>query len=106
MTSLAEDYDRLTNLGAEVLAISADSLSSHQRFSAKLGGLPFALLSDLECQVIRAYGVLNDKGTGARRSLFVIGRDGLIYHANSRYELAKVEQYEAAVAALRTLAGS
>jgi len=89
-----------------VLAVSADSLASHQRFAEKLGGLPFPLLSDVERRVIQLYGVLNQRGTGTQRSLFVVGRDGLVHHANPRYELSKPAQYEAVFRVLTEFQGN
>ncbi len=85
-----------------MVAISADSVASHERFAEKLGGLPFPLLSDVERQVTTAYGVLNDKGTGPRRSVFVIAPDGTIRYANPRYEVSKPEHFAAIFAALET----
>ncbi len=86
--------------GARVVAISADTLASHQRFATSLGGLPFPLLADTARSAIAAYGVLNDKGTGARRSVFVVGRDGLIRYANPRYELSRPEHLAAVLRAV------
>jgi thioredoxin-dependent peroxiredoxin len=103
MAFLREAYSRLGDLGAQVVAISADTLVSHQKFVEKLGGLPFPLLSDTERRVIEAYGVLNDKGTGPRRSLFVVDRGGIVRHANRKYELSKPGQAEAVFRVLETL---
>lgn len=86
-----------------MVGISADSLASHRRFLEKLGGLPFPLLSDMERGAIAAYGVLNEKGTGARRSVFVIDGDGLLRYLNTKYEVSKPAHFEALVAALEEL---
>jgi len=83
-----------------VVGISADALDAHRRFAESLGGLPFPLLSDATRETIAAYGVLNDKGTGPRRSVFVVGQDGIIRHANERYDLGKPEHYEAVLQAV------
>ena len=87
-----------------MVGVSADTLDSHRRFAASLGGLPFPLLSDTAHETIAAYGVLNDKGTGARRSVFVVGRDGIIRHANERYDLGKPAQFEAILRAVGAVA--
>src|SRR3972149_8452418 len=102
MVSFKEAYSRFQNLGAQVIAISADSLASHRRFAEKLGGLPFPLLSDTNREGITRYGVLNDKGTGARRSGFVVDRGGKILLANQRYELSKPAHFEAIFQALES----
>lgn len=100
MTSFKEDYARFQRASARVLAISADTMASHQRFAEKLGDPPFPLLADPEKRVIGAYGVLNEKGKGAVRSIFIVGQDGTIKYANPRYELSKPAQYEAILTVL------
>ncbi len=77
-----------------MLAISADSLESHQKFAEKLGGVPFPMLSDQDLKVIKLYGVLNDKGTGARRSVFVLAENLRILHANANYSLSNPMHYQ------------
>jgi peroxiredoxin len=86
-----------------VVGISADSLASHLRFAEKLGGLPFPLLSDSQRETIGAYGVLNDKGSGARRSVFVVDRTGILRYQNVKYEVSKEAHFEALLEALEAL---
>jgi len=52
-------------------------------------------LSDTDNQAIRAYGVLHDRGTGCKRSLFVIDREGKIQHVNRAYQQGDEPQYQA-----------
>lgn len=69
--------------GATVLGISPDSVASHQRFAEKFD-LNFALLSDGDREVAKAWGVLRDKtlygrtSLGIVRSTFLIDGDGVI----------------------------
>jgi thioredoxin-dependent peroxiredoxin len=49
-------YSVFQEMGAEVLGISSDSVTSHQQF-ANTHHLPFQLLSDPENQVRRLFGV-------------------------------------------------
>ena len=69
--------------GVEVLGVSADSLSSHQKFSNKFG-LSFPLLSDSERVVANAYGawgemmVMGRKVIGMRRMTFLIDQESKI----------------------------
>ena len=100
LASLREAYPRIAALGAEVIGISADSLRSHESFAEKLGGLPFPLVSDRELAAIEAYGVVNDRGTGARRALFVIDREGEIVRANPSYKVSNPDHLAAALATL------
>ena len=69
--------------GAVVIGVSKDGKASHQKFIAKYG-LPFALLSDEESEVCKAYGVYKEKSMygrkylGIERSTFVIDATGRI----------------------------
>ncbi len=84
--AFASLYDEFKALGCEVIGISKDSASSHQRFAEKLS-LPFILLSDIEKEVIGAYGVWQEKNMygkkimGVVRSTFIIDEQGIITHA-------------------------
>ena len=63
--------------------MSKDSSASHARFAEKYG-LPFILLSDEKLDVIKAYGVWQEKklygkvSYGVVRTTFVIDGDGVI----------------------------
>jgi peroxiredoxin len=65
-------------LNVQVLGISADNSFSQQTFAESLQ-LPFPLLSDFpERNVIRSYGVLNEKWLTANRSFFLIDPQGIV----------------------------
>jgi len=64
--------------GLQVAAISADSLESHRKYSAKLG-LPFSLLTDASRGVCRIYDVRMPI-LGIQRTVFVIAQDGTIIY--------------------------
>lgn len=67
--------------GAEVFAVSVDSVYSHKAFAEKIG-VEFPLLSDFNREVIHAYEVAYDEIFGlkdvAKRAMFVIGKDGIV----------------------------
>lgn len=67
---------------AQVLAVSVDSKFSHLAWikSGALDKLDFPLLSDLSKQTSRAYGVLDETSTTARRGLFIIDPNGVIQY--------------------------
>jgi alkyl hydroperoxide reductase subunit AhpC len=69
-------------IGAEVLAISVDSKFSHLAWikSGALGTLDYPLLADFSKQTARAYGVLDEETSSARRGLFIIDPAGVIQH--------------------------
>ncbi len=68
---------------AEVLGVSPDSVTSHQKFRDKFT-LPFRLLADTDHAVAEAYGVwglktfMGREYMGVDRTTFIIGPDGRI----------------------------
>ena len=76
-----DGLDQFTALGAQVLAISAQDIASHERFSAKHGGFDFPLLADTDKAVAAAYGTLGPIGF-PRRSVFIVDADGVIRYAH------------------------
>ena len=58
------------------------------------------MLSDGDLAVTKLYGVVNDKGTGPRRSVFVLEKDGRILHANRAYSVSNPLHYQAIFDAL------
>jgi len=81
--SFRDNLGEVRALGAQVVGISADSTSSHQKFIAKQS-LNFPLLSDPANTVTKAYGVYKRKSLygrefmGIERTTFVIRRDGKV----------------------------
>jgi thioredoxin-dependent peroxiredoxin len=63
----------------QVLGISVDSSPANQAFAKQIG-VTFPLLSDFQRTVSKEYGILNiDKGF-AKRTTFVIDKNGIIQH--------------------------
>lgn len=78
------DYSpEFKKLNTEIIGISRDPISKHQKFSEKYQ-LPFLLLSDEEGQVCEKYGVLKEKNMfgrkvlGIERTTFVLDETGKI----------------------------
>jgi peroxiredoxin Q/BCP len=73
----------LQKRGVVVLGVSPDGAAAHQKFAAKYE-LPFPLLSDVDKQVMTAYGAWGEKlmygkpVTGVIRSTVWIGADGKV----------------------------
>ncbi|HRF84887.1 MAG: peroxiredoxin [Xanthomonadales bacterium] len=69
------DFDALLpefrKLGAEVLGVSRDSLKSHDNFCAKQG-FGFALVSDGDEALCRAFDVIHEKNMYGRKVLGVV----------------------------------
>lgn len=69
-------------INAEVLAMSVDSKYSHLAWikSGALDTLDYPLVSDFSKQTARAYGVLDETNSTARRGLFIIDPNGVIQY--------------------------
>ena len=100
LASFKDGFEMLSELGANVLAISADTIESHRFFCDRLGGLPFPLGSDPSLEIARAYGVVDDAGKRTRRAVFVIDRDGSLLLTLPHYNPANLSQFEAVFLAL------
>lgn len=78
-------YPQLLKSNAVVLGVSLDDVSSHQRFSQKLG-LPFPILADEKGELAGKFGIVRNFGITkiAKRESFLINPQGAImYHYSS-----------------------
>jgi peroxiredoxin Q/BCP len=80
--SLKNEFD---DLGAEILGISKDSISSHDKFCDKYG-LNFHLGSDVDGEICQKFGtwvqksMFGKKYMGIQRATFLINPEGKIEH--------------------------
>jgi peroxiredoxin 2/4 len=85
--ALSDRYDEITDLGAEVLGASTDSVFSHfawictPREKNGIAGLKFPLVADFTKETSRAFGVLNEESGAAQRGLFIIDPEGVLKYA-------------------------
>lgn len=81
--NLSDNYDYWLSKGVEVVGISPDSASSHQKFAEKFG-FRFNLIADTEKKILQDYGVWGEKFNygksymGVIRTTFVINEEGVI----------------------------
>ncbi len=74
-------YPKFKQKNAEILGISRDSLTSHDKFACKYE-LPFPLLADSDSKICDLFGVINNKflfgktALGLVRSTFLIDLTG------------------------------
>ncbi|MDX2128953.1 MAG: peroxiredoxin [Chloroherpetonaceae bacterium] len=93
-----ENFSAFTEKGIEVLAISTDSVASHEKFSTQYS-FPFPLLSDEKREVSRLYDALSFLGI-SQRAYVLIGKDGFVkfslsevlplFHHNATELLSKI----------------
>jgi peroxiredoxin Q/BCP len=83
--NLRDNYGLLRENGFEIVGISADSASSHQKFISKFE-LPFPLIADTEHKIIEAYGAWGEKSMygkkymGIVRTTAIVDEKGKIEH--------------------------
>ncbi|MBP1640014.1 MAG: alkyl hydroperoxide reductase/Thiol specific antioxidant/Mal allergen [Bacteroidetes bacterium] len=83
--SLNGGLDEWAKQGYQIVGVSPDSPSSHQKFIAKYS-LNFTLLADTEKELATAFGVWAEKSMygrkymGILRTTFVIDEQGIITH--------------------------
>lgn len=81
--NIRDNYAELTNRDIIVLGVSADSESSHQKFTNKFN-LPFTLLSDEDKSLLNLYGVWGEKKfmgkvyDGIHRTTFLLDANHVI----------------------------
>jgi len=78
--SLRDSRDDLAELGAQIVGVSKDEPSSHEKFKAKFS-LNFTLLSDVSGKTIEAYGAWGPKmfgRVGIQRKTFIINPEGQV----------------------------
>jgi len=84
--SLRDARDDLAEMGTEVIGISKDTVSSHDKFKAKYQ-LNFTILSDTSGKTIEAYGAWGPKmfgSLGIQRKTFIVSPDGQVVKVYGR----------------------
>ncbi len=103
LNSYTSDIDAFREVDAQVLAVSPQSVESHDTFSREQGGFAFPLLADVDKAVGRRYGILGPVGF-YRRSIFVVDGGGVVRHAHRAVAglwFRPTDELVAAVAAAR-----
>lgn len=106
LNTVGNDYDRYTDLGAEVVGISTDSPFALAEFK-KVQGFPFRLLSDHDGEVSEAYGAKYDNDFTpmklsriAKRAAFVVGEDGDLDYVEVLENAGEQPDFDAILSAL------
>lgn len=81
--NLRDNYAELLDKGFQVIGVSVDPASQHQKFIAK-NSLPFPLIADTDHTLVEEFGVWGEKSMygrkymGTFRTTFIIAPDGTI----------------------------
>lgn len=84
--AFSDKYDEIKKAGAEIIAVSTDSVYSHRAWintpadKNGLGSINYVLASDITKDVSRDYGVLIEEKGIALRGLFIIDPDGVLQY--------------------------
>ena len=95
--SFRDDYSAYQKANVQILGVSPDTVSSHQKFKSKYT-LPFPLLADEGHEVCTAYGVWGLKKSmgreyeGVFRTTFLIDANGMV---SKVYENVKPAEHSA-----------
>lgn len=81
LNTYSGDIGRFSEVGAQVLAISPQSVEQHDAWAREQGGFAFPLLADEGRKVGAAYGILGPVGF-YRRSVFVVDPTGKVRYAH------------------------
>ena len=76
-------YKKFRACKSQILGVSRDSLSSHEKFKSKYK-FPFELISDPDEKLCRAFDVIKEKNNygkkvmGVERSTFILNKEGIL----------------------------
>lgn len=88
--NLNDNYSALTEKGYEVVGVSPDPASSHQKFIAKYN-LAFNLIADTDKIILQAYGVWAEKSMYGRKYMGVLRTTFLIEQGIITKVITKVD---------------
>jgi peroxiredoxin len=78
---LADNYEKITSLGAEVVSVSTDTAFVHKAWkdnSATIAKIRFPMLADPARRVCRSYGTLIEDEGLSLRATFIVSPEGKI----------------------------
>ena len=80
----SKDYKKFQKEGIEIVGISKDDVASHRKFCDKMN-IPYVLLSDVDTEVCKQFGVwglkkfMGREFMGINRSTFLVNEKGKIF---------------------------
>lgn len=87
--SFRDNFSELTEKGIEIIGVSTDNITSHDKFQKKYN-LPFNLVADPDKEIVNIYGVYREKNLygklsmGTVRTTFLIDENNIIVHIFKR----------------------
>lgn len=109
MCSVSEGFEFYSNLNAEVIGISVDSIFTQEAW-AKQNGIKIALLSDFNKEVCAKYGTLYPDGgfvlgmNGvSKRAAFIVDKEGTVKYAEVLEDAGQLPNFEKIKEVLKSL---
>jgi thioredoxin-dependent peroxiredoxin len=99
-----DDYATLFGDGVVVLPASVDSLGSHASW-AKEAHFPFAMIADTKSELATKYGSQGGARPYFKRTVFVIGKDGKVVYADTRFNPLAQDGYDKLAAEVKKAKG-
>jgi peroxiredoxin Q/BCP len=93
LTKFRDEYATMFGEGVVVLPTSIDSLGSHTSW-ARDAHFPFAMISDQQSELAAKYGSQGTSRPNFQRTVFVIGKDGKIAYADTRFNALAQDGYD------------
>ena len=102
MCTMRDDFQELSKLDGELLAISGDYVFAHHAW-AQEQNFQFKLLSDHMHTVARLYDSYNEQSGYNKRTVFVIDKQGKIAYEDLEYSVADNDDFARLKDALKKL---
>jgi peroxiredoxin Q/BCP len=88
-----------------VLPTSIDSLGSHSSW-AKEAHFPFALIADTKSELATKYASQGGTRPYFKRTVFVVGKDGKVAYADTRFNALAQDGYDKLAAEIKRAKGA
>lgn len=105
LNKFRDEYKTLFGDGVVVLPTSIDSLGSHASW-AKDAHFPFAMIADTKSELATKYGSQGTTRPNFRRTVFVIGKDGKVAYADTRFNALAQDGYDKLAAEIKRAKGN
>ena len=104
LTKFRDEYTTMFGEGVVVLPTSIDSLGSHSSW-AKDAHFPFAMIADEKSELATKYGSQGTNRPNFQRTVFVIGKDGKVAYADTRFNALAQDPYDRLAAEIKKARG-
>ncbi|MDB4877785.1 MAG: alkyl hydroperoxide reductase/Thiol specific antioxidant/Mal allergen [Gemmatimonadetes bacterium] len=100
LNKFRDEYKTLFGDGVVVYPTSVDSLGSHASW-AKEAHFPFAMIADTKSELAKMYASDGGARPYFKRTVFVIGKDGKVAYADTKFGALSADAYDKLAAAIK-----